>query len=80
MTSLGAGNGVRKDSKAVGRWLDSSQWFCDWYGRGIAQATEPAEQARGQAMVEAAMTDFRALGMVVHAGLAVRWLREEHGR
>ncbi len=51
-----------------------------WYGRAMSRASEPAEQARGQAMVEAAMTDFRALGMVVHAGLAARWLGEGHGR
>ena len=51
-----------------------------WYGRAIAETSEPAELARGHAMVEAAMTDFRALGMVVHASLAARWLREEHGR
>jgi hypothetical protein len=48
-----------------------------WYGRATSRASEPAEVARGHAMVEAAMTDFRALGMVVHVGLAARWLREE---
>ena len=51
-----------------------------WYGRAMSRASEPAEVARGHAMVEAAMTDFRALAMVVHAGLAARWLHEEHGR
>ena len=51
-----------------------------WYGRAMSRASEPAEVARGHAMVEAAMTEFHALGMVVHAGLAARWLREEHGR
>jgi tetratricopeptide (TPR) repeat protein len=48
-----------------------------WYGRSLATATDGAERARGRAMVEAALTDFRALGMVLHTGLAEQFLR--HG-
>lgn len=47
-----------------------------WYGRSICATADTAERARGRAMVEAALTDFRTLGMVLHADLAERFLRE----
>jgi hypothetical protein len=34
------------------------------------------EQAKGRAMVDAALTDFRALELVPHATLAGRFLRD----
>jgi hypothetical protein len=45
-----------------------------WYGRSLSTATHEADRTRGRTMVEAALTDFRALGMVLHAGLAERYL------
>ena len=45
-----------------------------WYGRSLSTATHEADRTRGRTMVEAALTDFRALGMVLHAGLAERFL------
>jgi tetratricopeptide (TPR) repeat protein/predicted Ser/Thr protein kinase len=47
-----------------------------WYGRFLFAAPDAAERARGRAMVEAALTDFRALEMVLHANLAEQFLRE----
>ncbi len=47
-----------------------------WYGRFLSAATAAGEHARGRAMVEAALTDFRTLEMVLHAGLAEEFLRE----
>lgn len=47
-----------------------------WHGRTIASTSDVAERARGRAMVEAALTDFRRLEMVLHAGLAEQFLRE----
>jgi eukaryotic-like serine/threonine-protein kinase len=47
-----------------------------WYGRGLSAASDAAARARGRAMIEAALIDFRALGMVLHANLAERFLRE----
>ena len=47
-----------------------------WYGRALSAAVDAADGARGRAMVEAALTDFRALEMVLHANLAERFLRE----
>jgi tetratricopeptide (TPR) repeat protein/predicted Ser/Thr protein kinase len=44
-----------------------------WYGRAIA--TDAAEHARGHAMVDAALTGFRELEMVLHAKLAEQFLR-----
>jgi tetratricopeptide (TPR) repeat protein/predicted Ser/Thr protein kinase len=44
-----------------------------WYGRSISAS---ADRARGLAMVEAALEDFRALGMVLHAGIAEQFLRD----
>jgi hypothetical protein len=46
-----------------------------WYGRSLADTSDVADQARGRAMVEAALTDFRALEMVTHAHLAEQFLR-----
>jgi hypothetical protein len=46
-----------------------------WYGRSLADTSDVADQARGRAMVEAALTDFRALEMVTHANLAEQFLR-----
>ncbi len=47
-----------------------------WYGRALSAGADAADHARGRAMVEAALTDFRALEMVLHANLAERFLRE----
>jgi len=47
-----------------------------WYGRALSAAPDPADRARGRAMVEAALTDFRALEMVLHANLAERFLSD----
>ena len=49
-----------------------------WYGRSLSAATDSAERLRGRAMVEAALTDFRALEMVLHANLAEQFLRAGH--
>ena len=47
-----------------------------WYGRALSAGADTADHARGRAMVEAALTDFRALEMVLHANLAEQFLRE----
>ena len=47
-----------------------------WYGRTLSAASDGADRSRGRAMVEAALTDFRALEMVLHARLAEQFLRE----
>jgi tetratricopeptide (TPR) repeat protein len=47
-----------------------------WYGRSLATAADSADRLRGRAMVEAALTDFRTLEMVLHATLAEQFLRE----
>jgi eukaryotic-like serine/threonine-protein kinase len=47
-----------------------------WYGRALSAGADAADRARGRAMVEAALTDFRALEMVLHANLAERFLRD----
>ena len=47
-----------------------------WYGRALSGAPDAADRARGRAMVEASVVDFRALDMVVHANLAEQFLRE----
>jgi tetratricopeptide (TPR) repeat protein len=47
-----------------------------WYGRALSAAPNGAERARGRGMVEAALTDFRALEMVLHAKLAEQFLRD----
>lgn len=47
-----------------------------WYGRSLSTAADTADRLRGRAMVEAALTDFRALEMVLHANLAEQFLRE----
>jgi tetratricopeptide (TPR) repeat protein len=46
-----------------------------WYGRSLADTSDVADQARGLAMVDAALTDFRTLDMVTHANLAEQFLR-----
>ena len=46
-----------------------------WHGRSLSTAADTADRSRGRAMVEAALTDFRALEMVLHANLAERFLR-----
>ena len=46
-----------------------------WYGRSLSTATDSADRLRGRAMVEAALIDFRALEMVLHADLAEGFLR-----
>ena len=47
-----------------------------WYGRALSGAPDAADRARGRAMVDASVTGFRALEMVVHATLAEGCLRE----
>jgi len=47
-----------------------------WYGRALSAATDTADRSRGRAMAEAALTNFRALEMVLHANLAEEFLRE----
>ena len=47
-----------------------------WYGCALSTSADVADRARGRAMVEAALTDFLALEMVLHANLAERFLRE----
>ncbi len=47
-----------------------------WYGRALSASADNAEHTRGRGMVEAALTDFHALEMVLHANLAERFLRE----
>jgi short-subunit dehydrogenase involved in D-alanine esterification of teichoic acids len=47
-----------------------------WYGRSLSASSDVADRTRGRAMVEAALTDFRSLDMVLHAGLAEQFLRE----
>ena len=47
-----------------------------WYGRMLAEQTDPTEQARGRAMVAAAAADYTKLEMVLHARLAERLLRQ----
>ena len=47
-----------------------------WFGRALSAAPDSANRARGRAMVEASVVDFRALEMVVHAKLAEQFLRE----
>jgi hypothetical protein len=47
-----------------------------WYGRFLFAASDAAERALGRGMVEAALTDFRALEMVLHANLAERFRRD----
>ena len=42
----------------------------------LSAGADIAERERGRGMVEAALTDFRALEMVLHANLAERFLRE----
>jgi hypothetical protein len=46
-----------------------------WRGRSLAGRREPAERERGRAMVAAALKDFRALEMILHARLAEQFLR-----
>jgi hypothetical protein len=41
-----------------------------WYGRAVAATPDAAERSRGRAMIEAALTDFRSLGMPFHVTLA----------
>ncbi len=47
-----------------------------WYGRALSASADAADRARGCGMVEAALTDFRALEMVLHANLAEQFLRD----
>jgi len=47
-----------------------------WHGRSLAGRTSTGDVERGRAMVTAALEDSRALGMVPHARLAERFLRE----
>jgi hypothetical protein len=47
-----------------------------WYGRALSAAPDASDRSRGRAMVEAALTDFRALEMILHANLAEQFLRD----
>ena len=47
-----------------------------WYGRALSRTADTANRARGRGMLEAALTDFRALEMVLHATLAEQSLRD----
>jgi tetratricopeptide (TPR) repeat protein/predicted Ser/Thr protein kinase len=47
-----------------------------WYGRTLFSPADSADHARGRAMIEAALADFRTLGMALHANLAEKVLRE----
>jgi len=47
-----------------------------WYGRALSAAPDAIDRSRGRAMIEAALTDFRALDMILHANLAERFLRD----
>jgi hypothetical protein len=46
-----------------------------WYGRALSAAPDASDRSRGRAMVETALTDLRALEMVLHANLAEQFLR-----
>jgi len=46
-----------------------------WYARMLLDAQRPSEQARGHAMLEEALGDFRTMEMVTYANLAERRLR-----
>jgi tRNA A-37 threonylcarbamoyl transferase component Bud32/tetratricopeptide (TPR) repeat protein len=46
-----------------------------WYGRMLLDEADPVERARGRAMIEAAVADFRTLGMVTYGTLAETVLR-----
>jgi hypothetical protein len=46
-----------------------------WYGRTLRAAPDTVDQARGRAMVEAALEKFQRYEMALHAGLAERFLR-----
>jgi tetratricopeptide (TPR) repeat protein len=45
-----------------------------WHGRSLSATSETADVLRGRSMVEAALADFRTLGLVIHAQLAERAL------
>jgi hypothetical protein len=47
-----------------------------WYGPLLVDDPNPAEQARGRALIAAAATDFRSLEMVTYANLAEQFLRQ----
>jgi hypothetical protein len=47
-----------------------------WYGRALLTTTDIAHHARGLAMLQDSLVDFHSLGMVLHANLAERSLRE----
>ena len=47
-----------------------------WYGRALSAAPDASDRSRGRAMVETALTDFRALEMILHANLAEQFLRD----
>jgi hypothetical protein len=47
----------------------------NWYERSLMAGPDAAERSRGRGMVEATLTDFRALEMVLHATLAEEFLR-----
>jgi tetratricopeptide (TPR) repeat protein/predicted Ser/Thr protein kinase len=45
-----------------------------WYGRALSRADNDVDRTRGRGMVQVALTEFRALDMVLHAQLAERFL------
>ena len=46
--------------------------------RAFSRAADAANRARGRAMIEAALSDFRALEMVLHTKLAEQFLVDGH--
>jgi hypothetical protein len=46
-----------------------------WQGRMLAEDIAGPERSAGLAMVQAALKDFRALGMVLHANIAEQFLQ-----
>ncbi|MGQ0734353.1 MAG: hypothetical protein ACT4QD_11925 [Acidobacteriota bacterium] len=47
-----------------------------WQGRSLARSQATGERERGLAMVQAALDEFRTLGLAPHARLAERLLRD----
>jgi tetratricopeptide (TPR) repeat protein len=45
-----------------------------WHGRSLSAAGDSADVLRGQGMIQAALDDFRALGLALHAQLAANTL------
>jgi hypothetical protein len=48
-----------------------------WYGRALSASGKTDDRSRGRAILDAALADFRALEMVLHAPLAEKALRRD---